>query len=129
MRLSDGLRAQRAERIERLDALSKRAADEERVFDASEGAEWDVAKREIADLDKAIARQQEAEEMRREGTRFAVDERGERHLILTRDMKFSDRLPSRYGRPLNIAATLRGAITGRFDDDFDAERRAMGEIS
>ena len=61
MRLSDGLKQRKSDLLDRLEALSKKAADENRVFDAAESAAWDAATKEAADLDKQIERQLAAE--------------------------------------------------------------------
>lgn len=130
MRLSDGLKQRKADLLDRLEALSKKAADENRVFDAGEAAAWDTATKETADLDGQIERQLASEAMQRggKGARYAVDDQGQRHLILTKAHKLADRHPPRDGQPLDIAKSLKGLITNDWRD-ADYEKRAMGQAT
>jgi HK97 family phage major capsid protein len=126
MRLSDGLKQRKSDLLDRLEALSKKAADENRVFDASESVAWDTATKEADDLDKQIARQLAAEELQRggKGARYAIDDKGERHPILRKDQKLADRypMPANLRQP-DIARIVVGLATG----DWGTLRRDLGE--
>lgn len=129
MRLSDSLKARRADLLDRLEKLSETAAHENRVFTAAEAAAWDATQKEIRDTDAQLERQLAAEQMRRDGKsgqRVAVDDQGHRHAILRSSDKLAERFPRREGQPLNIARAIKGVITGNWND-ADTERRAMAE--
>jgi HK97 family phage major capsid protein len=129
MRLSDGLKAKRAALFDCLEALSKKADTEQRMFTADEAATWDAATAEIKDLDKQLERQLQAEQLRREQPqRHAIDDKGQRHLILRMADKLADRHPPRDSQPLDVAKMIRGIVTGHWDD-ASSERRAMGEAT
>jgi HK97 family phage major capsid protein len=124
--LSDGLKAKEADLIERLEALSKKAADENRLFTDDEARAWDVANGEVRDIDMKLERQLASEELRRggKGARRAVDDQGREHAILTKAQKLADRHPPRDGQPLDIAKALKGMITGDWRE-AEMEQLAM----
>src|SRR5216684_3953055 len=114
MRLSDALKAKRADALDRLEKLAKLAAEGEgRLFTAEEQAEWERLQRDVNDLDKQLATQVAAEDLLRGGPaqRVAIDDQGGRHLILRSTDKLADRHPARGSQPLNIAKALKGLVT------------------
>jgi HK97 family phage major capsid protein len=127
MRLSDGLKQRKSDLLDRLEAMSKKAADENREFDATETAAWDGAMREAKDLEQRIERQVAAEELQRgdQGGRLvAVDTEGRHHPILRTGDKLSDRYPLRAGQPQpDLAKIVVGLATG----DFGMLKRDLGE--
>jgi HK97 family phage major capsid protein len=139
MRLSDGLKAKIADLLDRMTALSEKAATENRLLDDSEAKVFDAAKAEVGALDAQLERQLEAE-------RLARGDRGDAHpavpgaprLIaddgtviraLTRTEKLADVLPRRPGfvdEPASISRALRGIVLGDWTKATRIER-AMGE--
>jgi hypothetical protein len=106
MRLSDGLRQRHSDVLDRLQAMSTLAADEERTFDATESAAWDTATKEAEDLGRQIERQLAAEALTREGREAQplgapprlVDESGRQIRLLTLKDKLTDCLASPFRR-------------------------------
>ncbi|MCA0301139.1 MAG: phage major capsid protein [Proteobacteria bacterium] len=128
MRLTDALKQKRADILDRAQALSEKAADENRLFHADEATAFDAAMAEVKSLDEQIDRQMAADNLLRgaEGQRRAIDDQGHEHLILRAADKLSDRHPRRDGVQLNIAKALRGIVSGDWAG-ADFEKRAMGE--
>lgn len=129
MRLSDSLKAKRADLLDNLEKLSETAAQENRLFTAPESASWDATQEELRTTDAQLERQLAAEDLRRNGKggqRVAVDDQGNRHAILRSADKLAARFPRRDGQPLNIAKAIKGVVTGNWSE-ADTERRAMAE--
>jgi HK97 family phage major capsid protein len=102
------------------------------MFSDDESRAFEAARQEVNAVDKQLATQLAAEDLLRRGKggqRIAVDDQGNRHLILTKAHKLADRYPpSHAGPPLNIAKALKGLVTNDWKD-ADTERRAMGEAT
>ena len=118
MRLSDGLKAKRAELLDKMAALSGVAEAENRLFTDDEGRQFDAWQREVASLDVQLARQLAAEDLRRGGTggpRALIDPDGRRHPLLRAKDKLADRYRAAGGDPLPLAGIIRAMVTGRAD--------------
>ena len=140
MRLSDALKAKRADLIDRLQKLSETAERANRLFTADEANAWDSATAELRDLDQQLERQLASENLRREqggvrplndnGPRLIADD-GTVIRALTRTDKLADTLPRRIGALADEGApsmgrVLRGVILGDWSKANRIER-AMGE--
>ncbi len=118
MRLSDGLKSKRADLLDRMQALSEKAANENRLFDATEAAEWDKLTVEADETGRQVERQTASEALRRGdggGPRAVIDPDGTRHPILWAKDKLTDRYRASGGEPLPLAGIVRAMVTGRAD--------------
>jgi HK97 family phage major capsid protein len=123
MRLSDGLKAKIADLLDRMEAMSKRAADENRLFDETEGKAWDSAEREVKDLQRQLERQEKAEALARgdrggaqpvtPGGPGLITDDGKVLRTLRKTDKLVDLLPRGAARPeVRIGHVLRGIVHG-----------------
>lgn len=139
MRLSDGLKAKRAELLDRMEALSKKAEEENRLFDESEARAFDAAEAEVKKLDRDLERQLAAEALARGdrgGTRPLSPAPGliaEDGTVL-RALKPTDKLadlvqrrPDMPQEPVSVGAVLRGIVFGNWRGVGKPLERAVGE--
>lgn len=121
MRQSDALKAKRADLLDRMEALSEKAANENRLFTDSEAAAFDAAKTEVAGLDAQLERTLSAEALLRSDTTAQpvgggprlIAEDGTVLRALRNTDKLTDLLPRGVTREqIPIATVVRGALTG-----------------
>lgn len=131
MKLSDKLKAKRAEKMEALEALNKSA---EGSFTEAQNATWQTTKSEIAALDLEIRSAVEREEFSRNdrSAPALLNEHGEPLTVLRGGPK-PDRLADRHrnvsaelSAQFSVGALIRGAATGRWDGR-ELIQRAMNE--
>lgn len=118
MKLSDGLRAKRAQLLDEMDKLNDAAHDEARAMTADEAQRFRQLREEIKAIDAKLDAQVTAEELRRNGNsgqRVAVDTDGRRHPILRTADRLADRYRSASNEPLPLAGIVRAMVTGRAD--------------
>jgi HK97 family phage major capsid protein len=137
MRLSDGLKAKKAELLDRMQAMSDKAANENRLFDESEARAFDAAEAEVKKIDRDLERQLVAEALARGdrgdvhpvggGPRLVLDD-GTVIRALTKSDKLADLAPRRpmADEPVSFARALRGIVLGDWTKATRIER-AMGE--
>lgn len=134
MRLSDSLRSKRGDLLDRMEAVSEKAAAEERLFTDQEQAEFDGLRREVATLDKQLETQLAAEELRRGGKGKALqllNERGEPLTVLKNTDKLADRhrgVSRELMNEFGVGHIVKGLATGIWDGR-DVLQRAMNEGS
>lgn len=138
MRLSDGLKAKRAELLDRMEALSKKAEEENRLFDDSEAHAFDAAQAEVKRLDRDLERQLAAEALARgdrgdvrpvtPGVPRLIDSEGKVIRALGKTDKLVDLVPRQatVDEPVSFARALRGVVLGDWSKATRIER-AMGE--
>jgi len=138
MRLSDALKTKRADLIDRMEALAKKADGENRLFTSDEQAAWTAAEAEAKSLDAQLETQLAAEALLRGGRAAQplagsgprlVAEDGTVIRALTSADKLADIMPRRSGfadEPVSFARALRGIVLGDWSKASRIER-AMGE--
>jgi HK97 family phage major capsid protein len=139
MRLSDGLKAKRAEVMDKLTALDAVATREERPLTTDEERAWDSLKAEVATIDAQISNAEQRDATLRATTTAQplvpaaprlIDDQGNPIRALTKGERLSDSLPSRFAGepPPSTARVLRGVVLGDWSRATRLER-AMGETT
>lgn len=133
MKLSDKLRARRAELALKMRAMVDALTTENRDFTAEERSAFDGHKADLAKLDQQIADAVAVEEAERGSEGQPIAGGGAQRQLaegevraLRPEQRMFDLVPAQEGPPLSLGRMVRAALTGNWTD-AEAERRAMGE--